>query len=148
MPRICHRRSSDHSQGSTPSLPEPRSLQDSGRTKVIESQPPLQRRIQSPGKAITLQEPMKTDTLLPGPVAQTRPGAGKPGPGRRTGRAAKTALYVILPLLLFAAVFRLSGHPLCHGHKSRPAEPKSIEERVKHVLSHTPLIGNKQPFLI
>ena len=81
---------------------------------------------------------MKSTTELP----WTAPEAGASVPLRRGSRVAKTALYVIVPLLLIVSLFRLPGHSGCLGHKPRPTKPTSIEERVDHILSRTPLIGS------
>lgn len=96
---------------------------------------------------------MKTPAELPGPVA--RPGSGHEvdirSPARRThwvSRTAKAALSVALSLSLLALLFRLlPGSPPCFGHRWLPAKPKTIEERVKHILTRTPLIGNPGPSL-
>jgi hypothetical protein len=84
--------------------------------------------------------PMKASSEL----SWTGPEAEDPGALRRAqrrSRIAKAAVYVLLPLLLFVFFVQLHGWPPCLGHR-RPAKPKTIEERVQHILSHTPLIGN------
>ncbi|KXX78459.1 hypothetical protein MMYC01_205591 [Madurella mycetomatis] len=71
--------------------------------------------------------------------------------GTRRGptRTAKAALYVFLSLSLLGLFFiRLFGHSACLGHRFLPAKPRSIEERVKQILSHTPLIDGHNDMAI
>jgi hypothetical protein len=86
---------------------------------------------------------MKTNPELPGPVGRAELKAGDAAvTGHARRRPAKAALYVILPLVFIASLFQLFPiHSACIG-KLRPTKPESIDERVEHILRHTPLIGN------
>ena len=86
---------------------------------------------------------MKTNPELPGPVGRAELKAGEPAvTGQAQRRSAKAALYVILPLVFFMSLIRsFPVHSACIG-KLRSTQPKSIDERVEHILRHTPLIGN------
>ena len=86
---------------------------------------------------------MKTATE---PLAGTRLEAGDSGPARRTqrlSRPAKAVLSVIISTFLLAFFIRLPGHSACLGHGFLRTKPQSIEERVKSILTHTPLIGTE-----
>lgn len=87
---------------------------------------------------------MKFNPELPGPVDRPEPkGGGDPtvaGPPRR--RSSKAVLYVILSLVFFGSLIRLlPTHSVCLG-RLRSTKPRTIEERVEHILRATPLIGN------
>ncbi|KAK4104747.1 membrane dipeptidase-like protein [Parathielavia hyrcaniae] len=84
-----------------------------------------------------------------------RPGTGPEAPESGTDRRAlqrpriaKAAVLVVLSLLLFVFLGRLDHRLPCLGHSPRPAEPKTIEERVKHILSQTPLIDGHNDLAI
>ena len=85
---------------------------------------------------------MKTVAGLP--FTGANPGAaGHLRRPQRAHRIAKIAFYVTAPLLLLAFFFHPAGHSTCFGHGFRPGKPQSIEERVNHILRHTPLIGKR-----
>ncbi|KAK3904398.1 membrane dipeptidase-domain-containing protein [Staphylotrichum tortipilum] len=89
---------------------------------------------------------MKTTEDLPLAGA---PGGNRPAPPRqRTSKATRAALFVTVPLLLLALIFRFPGHLPCPGHGWRPSRPQTIEERVKHILNHTPLIDGHNDLAI
>ncbi|KAK4110645.1 membrane dipeptidase [Canariomyces notabilis] len=78
--------------------------------------------------------------------------AGNSGPARRTGRGpspgARAALCLVVLFSLLALYIGLPGRSACPGHRFLSAKPKSIEERVKHILTHTPLIDGHNDLAI
>ncbi|KAK4251082.1 membrane dipeptidase-domain-containing protein [Corynascus novoguineensis] len=94
---------------------------------------------------------MKTDTELPGPVARTGLKTTHSSLHSRPIRrfwVAKASLYVVLPLILFALFIQLPVHSTCFGHKLPFSKPRTIEERVKRILRHHPLIDGHNDLAI
>ncbi|KAK0739536.1 renal dipeptidase family [Apiosordaria backusii] len=70
---------------------------------------------------------------------------------RRPARAKRVALCVVFSCLLLSYLFLPisgAGYIPRKPHTSKPQLPSSIEERVKHILSHTPLIDGHNDLAI
>ncbi|KAK0616004.1 membrane dipeptidase-domain-containing protein [Bombardia bombarda] len=69
---------------------------------------------------------------------------------RRAISAARVTVSVVFSFLLLSLLFQPARHCVHKIHKGSPAEHKSIEERVKQILTHTPLIDghNDLPILL
>ncbi|KAK4127408.1 hypothetical protein N657DRAFT_611964 [Parathielavia appendiculata] len=90
---------------------------------------------------------MKTSSELPWTGSEAR----DPGTDRRPQqrpRVTKAAVYLVLSLLLVMFFVRLDNRSRCLGPKPRPEKPKTIEERVKHILTRNPLIDGHNDLAI
>ncbi|KAK0664007.1 putative dipeptidase 1 precursor [Cercophora samala] len=70
---------------------------------------------------------------------------------RRPARAKRVALCVVFSCLLLSYLFLPisgAGYVPRRPHTSKPQLPQSVEERVKHILSHTPLIDGHNDLAI
>ncbi|KAL2018029.1 hypothetical protein VTK56DRAFT_1345 [Thermocarpiscus australiensis] len=76
------------------------------------------------------------------------PHARRASRASRAAKSAKAAPLIFLSFLLFAFLIVLRGHGACLGQRLLPPKPKSIEERVKHILTHTPLIDGHNDLAI
>ncbi|KAH6637045.1 membrane dipeptidase-domain-containing protein [Chaetomium tenue] len=93
---------------------------------------------------------MKSSPELPGPVGRAEPkGGDNPAVAGQPRRgSSKAALYVILPLVFFGSLIRLFPiHSVCIG-RLRSTKPRTIEERVEHILRTTPLIDGHNDLAI
>ncbi|KAL2266480.1 hypothetical protein VTJ83DRAFT_5832 [Remersonia thermophila] len=67
---------------------------------------------------------------------------------RRPARPAIMAWSLLIPLLMFVACVRWFASPACAGRHVGPNRPRSLEERAKRILSHTPLIDGHNDLAI
>ncbi|AEO56320.1 hypothetical protein MYCTH_2301088 [Thermothelomyces thermophilus ATCC 42464] len=97
---------------------------------------------------------MTSVTELPGPLARMGQKAdhssGQELRARRRSWVARAALYVVLPLFLFAWFVRSAGYSTCFGHglPFSSTKHRSIEARVKRILRHNPLIDGHNDLAI
>ncbi|KAK4196211.1 putative dipeptidase 1 precursor [Triangularia verruculosa] len=78
-------------------------------------------------------------------------GSDSPSRPRRSARAKKVTLCVVFSCLLLSYLFlpiRGAGYIPRKPHTPKPQLPQSIEERVKHILSHTPLVDGHNDLAI
>ncbi|GAB1314263.1 Dipeptidase [Madurella fahalii] len=68
---------------------------------------------------------------------------------REPTRTVRAFVYVFVSLSLLGFLFtRLPGYSPCLGHRLPSAKPRSIEERVEQILTHTPLIDGHNDLAI